>query len=178
MLRRPAPARLGGRVLLPPHLGAKTAADLKADLVPAEDYEAHRIALGVPHGGLDFSYGDAFPHEADMDQLRGVDFTKGCFIGQEVVSRMEHRGGARRRIVPVTYDGFAPQPGAAVTAGEKPIGTFGSSSDGRALAMLRLDRAEDALAAGHELVAGATTLHLVKPGWARFSFPGEGETAR
>ena len=63
---------------------------------PRRHYEAHRIALGVPHGGLDFSYGDAFPHEADMDQLHGVDFAKGCFIGQEVVSRMEHRGGARQ----------------------------------------------------------------------------------
>ena len=64
-------------------------------------YEAHRVALGVPRGGLDFVYGDAFPHESDMDQLGGVDFDKGCFVGQEVVSRMEHRGTARNRVVPV-----------------------------------------------------------------------------
>ena len=63
----------------------------------AADYEAHRIALGVPRGGLDFIYGDAFPHEADMDQLDGVDFDKGCYVGQEVVSRIEHRGTARNR---------------------------------------------------------------------------------
>ena len=77
--------------MLPPHLAAEAAADLGARLVDAEAYEAHRIALGVPRGGIDFIYGDAFPHEADMDQLAGVDFDKGCYVGQEVVSRIEHR---------------------------------------------------------------------------------------
>jgi folate-binding protein YgfZ len=164
---------LGLRVMLPPHLAPAAAADLGAALLPAAQFEAHRIALGVPRGGLDFGYGDAFPHEADMDQLHGVDFAKGCYVGQEVVSRMEHRGSARTRIVPVAYDGLAPEAGVAVTAAEKPVGTFGSSADGRALAMLRLDRAADALAAGHDLVAGAVTLRLVKPDWVRFPFPGE-----
>ena len=97
--------------------------------MPSE-YEAHRIALGVPRGGVDFRYGDAFPHEADMDQLGGVDFTKGCYVGQEVVSRMEHRGIARTRAVPVRYDGAAPQAGAAVTAGERQLGTMGSAAAG------------------------------------------------
>ena len=83
--------------MLPPHLAKEAAADLGAELVEAAAYEAHRIALGVPRGGLDFIYGDAFPHETDMDQLAGVDFDKGCYVGQEVVSRMEHRGTARTR---------------------------------------------------------------------------------
>ena len=65
----------------------------------------------MPRGGLDFIYGEAFPHETDMDQLAGVDFDKGCFVGQEVVSRMEHRGTARTRVVPVAYDGAAPRAG-------------------------------------------------------------------
>jgi folate-binding Fe-S cluster repair protein YgfZ len=108
-----------------------------------------------------------------MDQINGVDFHKGCFVGQEVVSRMEHRGNVRTRIVPVAYEGFAPDAGAAVTAAEKQVGTFGSSAGGRALAMLRLDRAEDALAAGHALVAGAVTLRLVKLDWLRVAWPGE-----
>ena len=175
--RDPRLPELGRRIMLPPHLAAEAAADLGAEQVPAAEFEARRIALGVPRGGLDFIYGDAFPHEADMDQLHGVDFHKGCFVGQEVVSRMEHRGNARTRIVPVAYEGFAPDAGAAVTAAEKPVGTFGSSASGRALAMLRLDRAEDALAAGHALVAGAVTLRLVKPDWARFAFPGERKPA-
>jgi len=169
----PRLAALGLRVMLPPHLAAEAAADLGAELTSDAAYEAHRIALGVPRGGLDFTYGDAFPHEADMDQLHGVDFAKGCFVGQEVVSRMEHRGNARARVVPVAYDGFPPDAGAAVTAGGKPVGTFGSAANGHALALLRLDRAEDALAAGNALTAGAVTLHLVKPDWIAFRFPGE-----
>jgi tRNA-modifying protein YgfZ len=175
--RDPRLPALGHRVMLPPALAADAAADLGAELVPAAVFEAHRIGLGIPRGGLDFVYGDAFPHETDMDQLHGVDFHKGCFVGQEVVSRMEHRGNVRTRVVPVAYDGFAPDAGAAVTAAEKQVGTFGSSAHGRALAMLRLDRAEDALAAGHPFVAGAVTLRLVKPDWARFAFPGERKPA-
>jgi len=168
---------LGRRVMLPPHLAKEAAADLGAELVDAATYEAHRIALGVPRGGLDFAYGDAFPHETDMDQLNGVDFAKGCYVGQEVVSRMEHRGSARTRVVPVAFEGHAPEPGATVTAGDKAIGTFGSSADGHALALLRLDRAADALAAGAPLVAGGATLRLVKPDWARFPWPGDAKAA-
>ncbi len=131
----------------------------------------------MPQGGADFIYGDAFPHESDMDQLGGVDFTKGCYIGQEVVSRMEHRGTARTRAVPVRYDGAAPQSGAQVTAGDRQIGTMGSSADGRAVALLRLDRVADAMARSESLSAGGTPIQLVKPDWARFAFPGEPEAA-
>jgi hypothetical protein len=162
-------------ITLPDPAGAATA--FGAELVDAAAYEAHRIALGVPSGGLDFVYGDAFPHEADMDQLNGVDFRKGCFVGQEVVSRMEHRGSARTRVVPVAFGGPAPAAGNAVTAGEKPVGTMGSTAAGRGLALLRLDRVEDALAAGAPLLAGGTQLRLVKPGWASFAFPGEPKAA-
>jgi tRNA-modifying protein YgfZ len=168
---------LGLRVMLPPHLAQEAAKDLGAELVDAKHYEAHRIALGVPRGGLDFSYGDAFPHETDMDQLNGVDFAKGCFVGQEVVSRIEHRGTARTRIVPVAYEGFAPDAGAPVVAGEKTVGTLGSTLSGRGLAMLRLDRVEEALAAGVPLTSGNVTLTLIKPAWARFALPGLSEAA-
>ena len=82
----------------------------------------------MPRGGLDFIYGDAFPHETDMDQLAGVDFDKGCYVGQEVVSRMEHRGTARTRVVPVAYDEFAPMPGMPVMAGDKQVGMMGSAA--------------------------------------------------
>src|SRR5271169_259933 len=96
---------LGLRAMVAPHRAADAAASLGATLVDAGEYEAHRIALGIPHGGIDFRYGDAFPHETDMDQLGGVDFAKGCYVGQEVVSRIEHRGIARARVVPVRYTG-------------------------------------------------------------------------
>src|SRR5215216_1739861 len=168
----PRLAALGHRVLLPPPQAAQAAADLGAALVEAAAYEAHRIALGVPRGGLDFLYNDAFPHEAEMDQLGGIDFEKGCYVGQEVVSRMEHRGTARNRVVPVAYDAFAPEAGTPVVAGERPVGTMGSSAQGRGLAMLRLDRVADAIAAGTALVAGGVEIRPVKPTWARFAWPG------
>ncbi|MGB6540448.1 MAG: folate-binding protein, partial [Xanthobacteraceae bacterium] len=107
---------LGLRVMTAPHRAADVAAALGVALVDASEYTAHRIALGIPQGGVDFSYGDAFPHEADMDQLGGIDFAKGCYIGQEVVSRIEHRGIARTRAVPVRYRGAAPPAGATITA--------------------------------------------------------------
>src|SRR5580693_6402758 len=135
---------LGLRMMLPPHL-TTAASTLGATLVAASAYEAHRIGLGVPQGGLDFRYGDAFPHEADMDQLAGVDFQKGCYVGQEVVSRMEHRGTARTRAVPVRYDGAAPQAGAAIVAGNRQLGQMGSTAAGFGVALLRLDRVSDAI---------------------------------
>jgi folate-binding protein YgfZ len=168
---------LGLRVILQPHLADAAARDLGASLVEPEAYEAHRIALGVPRGGVDFAYGDAFPHEADMDQLNGVDFDKGCYVGQEVVSRIEHRARARSRIVPVAFDEFAPEDGVPVMAGERAVGTMGSAARGRGLAMLRLDRAGEALAAGASLSAGGVPIRLVKPAWARFAWPGEATAA-
>jgi tRNA-modifying protein YgfZ len=176
--RDPRLAALGLRCMLPPHLAADAAADLGAKLVEASAYEAHRIALGVPRGGLDFIYGDAFPHETDMDQFGGVDFDKGCFVGQEVVSRIENRGTARSRVVPVAFDGFAPEAGTPVSAGGKTVGTFGSGAQGRGLAMLRLDRVGDAVAAGEPLVAGGVQIRLVKPAWAQFAWPDEARAAQ
>lgn len=144
---------LGTRVLSSPEdAGTQTLTDASA-------YEAHRIALGVPKGGVDFLYNDAFPHDADLDKLHGVDFRKGCFVGQEVVSRVEHRGTARNRIVPVAFD-KAPPVGASVMAGDKTVGTMGSSSGNIGLAMLRVDRVADAIAAGTALSADGIALRL------------------
>jgi folate-binding protein YgfZ len=168
---------LGLRAIVVPARAADAAAEFGAALVDAREYEAHRIALGVPQGGVDFSYGDAFPHESDMDQLSGVDFSKGCYVGQEVVSRMEHRGTARTRTVPVRYDQGTPQPGAAITAGGHSLGVMGSAANGRGLALLRLDRVADAISRGETLTADGVPLRLVKPDWARFVFPGDNKAA-
>jgi len=168
---------LGQRCMLAPHRVTEAAAEIGAELVDAAAYEAHRIALAVPRGGLDFIYGNAFPHETDMDRLGGIDFAKGCFVGQEVVSRMEHRGTARTRVIGVRFEGFAPEPGTAVSAGQRALGTLGSTAQGRGLAMLRLDRLGEALAAGEAVTAGGIALQAIKPVWARFSFPGEVKAA-
>jgi folate-binding protein YgfZ len=127
------------------------------------EYDVHRIELGVPEGGIDFSFGEAFPHDGDMDQLGGVDFDKGCYVGQEVVSRMQHRGTARTRSVKVLLDGPSPETGATILAGDKPVGTIGSTADGKGIALVRIDRVADALDAGQPLTAGGIALKLAEP---------------
>lgn len=168
---------LGWRAVVSPDSAAELAREQGAQLVDAQAYDAHRIALGIPRGGQDFAYGDAFPHEAGMDQLGGVDFSKGCYVGQEVVSRMAHRANVRSRVIPVALEGVAPEPGTAVSAGEKTVGTMGSAADGRGLALLRLDRVADAMAAGLPLQAGQAQLAPIKPAWAAFAWPGEAKAA-
>jgi tRNA-modifying protein YgfZ len=164
---------LGVRVIFPAGQIEAALETAGYSLTDESAWQKLRIALGVPEGGKDFVYGDTFPHEADMDQLAGVDFKKGCFIGQEVVSRMQHKGGARTRVVPVAFDGNRPEEGTEVKIGDKAAGFFGSSSDDRGLAKLRLDRVEEGLKANETLSAGNIPLVLVKPDWAKFSFPGE-----
>jgi hypothetical protein len=140
-------------------------------VVDEASYHRHRISLGLPEGGRDFSYGDAFPHDADLDQISGVDFRKGCYVGQEVVSRMQHRGLARRRIVLVHAGTSLPYPGTEIVAGGRPIGTLGSSDGSAGLAMVRLDRAKEAIDAGHAITAADVVLNLTLPPWATFTWP-------
>jgi folate-binding protein YgfZ len=154
---------LGWRILVPEELAQKVADLIGAELVDSAAYEAHRIASGVPRGGLDFTYGDAFPHETNMDRLHGVDFDKGCYVGQEVVSRMQHRGTARTRTVRVLLDNFSPEPGTAILAGDKSVGTIGSSVGANGLALIRIDRVADALAAGLPLTSGGLAIRLADP---------------
>jgi folate-binding protein YgfZ len=105
-------------------------------------------------------YSDAFPHESNMDRLHGVDFDKGCYVGQEVVSRMQHRGTARTRVVRLILEGSPPETGVAIVAADKPVGTMGSAADGMGLALVRTDRAADAIDAGVPLTAGGIAIRL------------------
>jgi tRNA-modifying protein YgfZ len=153
-----------------PQLGQRLIAN-KGSLPASSDHEAYRggrIRLGIADSDEDIGSGELFPHEANLDQLGAVSFKKGCFIGQEVVSRMEHRGTARNRIVPVYSPKASPVKGAAVTADGKAVGTVLSTSDKDALALIRLDRLKDAIEAGAELLTEAGPIHVRKPGWARF----------
>ncbi len=121
----------------------------------------------MPEGGKDYVLGDTFPHEADLDQLNGVSFSKGCFVGQEVVSRMQNRGNVRKRVVPI--EGEAPlASGAEIKAGAASIGTVGSVAGRLALALIRLDRAAEAKAKGQALTADGVAVTLRKPDWATF----------
>jgi folate-binding protein YgfZ len=151
----PRATELGWRVVGPPAELEALGRDFGNDGEAA--YEAHRIACGVPRGGVDFAWGDAFPHEANMDRLHGIDFRKGCYVGQEVVSRVEHRGLARKRVTAVAIEGPAPAPGSEIRLGDVAVGVMGSSAQGRGLALLRLDRVEGAAGT---MVAGDARLTL------------------
>jgi tRNA-modifying protein YgfZ len=138
-----------------------------AEWVTTDAYHAHRVALGVPEAGKDFPIGDTYPHEADFDVLNGVSFAKGCFIGQETVARMKHKGVVRKRVVPV--EAQAPlKSGAPIMLGEAEIGTIGSVAGTRGLALVRLDRAAEASARGQAILADGVAISLRKPDWATF----------
>lgn len=157
-------------------LGSRRVAprDSEAPDADTDAWHAWRIENATPEGGIDFVFGDAFPHDAAMDDLGGVDFQKGCFVGQEVVSRMHHRGTARRRIVAVNAAGPLPGPGAEIVAGERPLGRLGSSAGGRGIALVRLDRVREALDAAMPLRAGPEEIEVAIPVWASYGWPASG----
>lgn len=150
-LRDPRLAALGWR-------GYGVAAPAGARPVDFAAYEAHRLALGVP-GPADWSDEATYPIEANFDLLNGVDFHKGCFVGQETTSRMKRRGQIKNRMLPLRFDGAAPAPGAEVLAGELRAGEVLSGQGERAIGLMRLDR----LAAG--LVADGREAAVERPDW-------------
>ncbi|AEQ50601.1 YgfZ/GcvT domain-containing protein [Pelagibacterium halotolerans] len=128
-----------------------------------------RIAAGIAEMGPDFDAEDGFPHDIGMDHLGGVDFKKGCYVGQEVVSRMQHRGTARRR--PVIVSGIASGARSdALMIGGKSVGTIGSVVDGTAVAIARIDKIAD----GADASVKGAPVSLALPQWARYDFAAPG----
>ncbi len=140
-------ARAGVRLLGP--VDAEFAHLPAAD---AEDYDRHRLALGLPDGSRDLEVERSILLEADFEALNGVDFKKGCYVGQEVTARTKHRGLVRKRLLRVAIEGPLPAPGTPILAGGREVGTLRSGRDDRALALLRLD----AVDAGPEMTAEAS----------------------
>ena len=145
-------------------------------------WDAVRIAHGVAESGADFALSDVFPHDILMDRNGGVDFRKGCYVGQEVVSRMQHRGTARRRVATLTADTDLPaanDTGAeiGILAGDKPAGSLGSVAGRSGLAIVRTDRVADALAQGTPLTLDGIPVTLTLPGWTGLSFNSGDENA-
>lgn len=136
----------------------------------ADGYDALRAQAGVAEAGADFALQDAFPHDILFDKSGGVSFKKGCYVGQEVVSRMQHRSTARRRLVMVSADLDLPPKGTEITAGGKAIGALGTVAGNKGLAIIRIDRAGAALAAGIPILAGETPVTVALPAWTGLEF--------
>jgi folate-binding protein YgfZ len=123
-----------------------------APLDPAE-MTARRVALVVPETGVELVPEDSYILEMGFERLRGVDFRKGCYVGQEVTARMKHKTELRKGLARLRLDGEAPPPGTPILAGGKPAGTLFTSAGGHALAHLRFDRADGEMTAGAARVA-------------------------
>ncbi|UIJ70551.1 folate-binding protein YgfZ [Aurantimonas sp. HBX-1] len=134
------------------------------------DFERLRIRAGVAEAETDYSASEVFPHDVLLDQNGGVSFKKGCFVGQEVVSRMQHRGTARRRLMLVEADGHL-TPGVNIEAGGRTIGTVLSAAGCDGFALIRIDKLADALVADAELTADGVTVTATVPPWAGFALP-------
>ena len=134
-------------------------------------WAALRIHYGIAEGGTDFIMNDVFPHDINFEQFSGVSFKKGCFVGQEVVSRMQHRGTARRRILQVTAQANLPASDTPITADGKEVGTLRSVNGSNALALVRIDRVKDAMDKNIPLLAGETEVSMTIPAYAKFTFP-------
>jgi hypothetical protein len=140
-------------------------------------YRTLRFTYGISGGGEDGVLTDYFPHDLLMDKNSGVGFKKGCYIGQEVVSRMQHRSTARRRIVSVAADYGLGDAGAAVLAGSREIGTLIAAEGDKGLAVVRIDKAGAALAGGEPISIGDQPVALSLPDWTGLSFPTEADEA-
>jgi folate-binding protein YgfZ len=164
----PRHAGLPRRYVLP---AAAASGSTEARAVGLNAYHAARIALCVPEGARDYVFGEAFPHEVCYDLLNGVDFEKGCYVGQEVVSRMHHRGVAKTRIAGVRGAAELPAIGTEISGGEYPVGQLGSSQGTLGIALIRLDRADEVIGHGVPLRAANVTLTLRRPPWANYDVP-------
>ncbi|NVK34761.1 MAG: folate-binding protein YgfZ [Rhodobacteraceae bacterium] len=171
----PRLSTLGTRIIGNSDLIERSLQKLNGDAVHKSQYTAHRIKLGVPESISDFAFSDIFPHDADMEQLNGVSFTKGCYVGQEVVSRMQHRSSARKRMIQVNSNKPLAASGTDIMADGKSIGTLGSSAaDGeqyRGVALVRLDKVAVAREKGATFSCGDAVIDLAIPNWAEFDWP-------
>ena len=138
-----------------------------AETVSGEAYDAHRLAFGVPDPARDCPDDKTYPIEANFDLLNGIDFKKGCFVGQETTSRMKRRGLVKTRMVPLSFDGETPPFGTEVLAGDLRAGEVLSGRQGRALALLRLDRAM-----GAQLQVQGRPVRLDPPPWLASALSG------
>ena len=155
---------LGARLLLPRVAGSEPLASKGFAVADSGTYDRMRLSLGVPDGSRDLPIEKAILLESGFDELNGVDWQKGCYIGQELTARTKYRALIKKRLMPVAVEGPMPAPGTPVMLGDQEAGEMRSGRDGVGLALLRLE----ALGPDKPLTAGAARLTPRKPGWANF----------
>ncbi|SDF57138.1 hypothetical protein SAMN05216241_101493 [Limimonas halophila] len=163
----PRLGQLGARAVLPRATMEQTLRE--AGFAVSDDVSAYdklRLGLGVPDGSRDLEVERATLIESGFDELHGIDWDKGCFLGQELTARMKYRGLAKKRLVPVTIEGPMPEPGTAIRRGGKSAGTLRSAVDGVGLALMRLDQLDEGQTP--DLEAGEAQLTAHKPAWGNF----------
>lgn len=161
----PRLAGLGVRVIAPRDgIEAALAATGLAAGGP-DDWDRLRLSLGVPDGSRDMPAEKALLLESNLDELHGIDWRKGCYIGQELTARTKYRGLLKRRLMPVAFDGPAPEAGATVSFEGKDAGEMRTARDGMGLALLRIEHAEAAERGEGVLAAGDTALRVLRPDW-------------
>ena len=163
----PRLVQMGARALLPARQAGTILAKLGVPELERAAYERLRLGLGVPDGSRDLVVEKATLLESGFEELNGVDFAKGCFVGQELTARMRYRGLVRKRLLPVTFKGPAPASGTIVRLGEREAGEMRTAIDGHGLALLRLEQVAKAKEAGVPLIAGETEIVPVAPDWAK-----------
>ena len=155
----------GARAALPVKNAENHLASIGGTLGSSSDYDLHRLKLGLPDSSRDMVIDKSILLESGFDELNGVDWNKGCYVGQELTARTKYRGLVKKRLVPVTIEGDAPEPGTAILAGEKNAGEMRSSNGTQGLALLRLEQLENEAA---ELVCDQAILRPIRPDWANF----------
>jgi hypothetical protein len=164
----PRLAKAGLRALLPRGRARNALAEAGFGQGAFEDYERLRLSLGLPDGSRDMEVEKATLLENGIDELGGVDWDKGCYLGQEITARTKHRGLVKKRLMPVTVEGPLPAPGTPVMAGDVEVGEMRTGLGGIGLAMLRLDVIEGVKGTPGALTAGDARLTPRKPDWAEF----------
>ena len=161
----------GARIIAPSGKAGSLLAAAGLNLAEAEDYDYFRLGLALPDGGKDLVVDKSLMLESNFEALHGVDFDKGCFVGQELTARTKYRALVRKRLLPVQIDGPLPDPDTPLMAGEREVGNMRSARNDRGLALVRLDRLAEAGGMAQGLRAGAATVALELPAWADFELP-------
>jgi len=166
--RDPRLSAAGVRAILPREGGEEALRRMDFAETSFAEYDAHRLSLGLPDGSRDMVVEKTILLEAGFDELNGVDWHKGCFLGQELTARTKYRGLIKRRLLPVRFDGPAPAPGTPIHLDGRAVGEMRSAASGVGLALLRLESLQATESAGVPLIAGETRLVAQKPAWANF----------